>query len=115
MKRALEEILSKRSGYKKAVQSFHVPQYTLEDTAKKARQGMSIVDASHSCNIRKIFGLVYAQAATLKTVDSALNKTGIYPTNPNVFGEADFTALRLSVNQMRNLPDHSEAFLLQMF
>jgi hypothetical protein len=32
MKRALEEIFSKRMGYKEAAQSFHVPQSYLEDS-----------------------------------------------------------------------------------
>jgi hypothetical protein len=49
MKRALEEIFSKRMGYKKAAQSFHVPQYYLEDKDKQASQGTSVVVASHSC------------------------------------------------------------------
>jgi hypothetical protein len=42
--------------------------------------------------IGKIFGLACAQTATLKTAVSAFNKTRIYPTNPKVFGEVDFTA-----------------------
>jgi hypothetical protein len=62
----------------------------------------------------KIFGLVHAQAATLKTAVSAINKTVIYITNPSVFWEADFTALHLSINQLRNLPAQPEAFQLQM-
>jgi hypothetical protein len=62
----------------------------------------------------KKVGPVHAQAATLTTAASALNKTGIYTTNPSAFGEADFTALHLSVNELRNLPAHSEAFQLQM-
>jgi hypothetical protein len=61
----------------------------------------------------KIFGLVHAQAAILKTAVSALNKTTFYTTNPSVFGKADFTALQLSVNQLRNLPSDSDAFQLQ--
>jgi hypothetical protein len=39
MKRPLEEIFSKRMGYKKAAQSFHVPQSNLEDKVKQASQG----------------------------------------------------------------------------
>jgi hypothetical protein len=42
--------------------------------------------------IGKIFGLSYAQASTLKTAVYIINKTGIVPINPEVFGEADFTA-----------------------
>jgi hypothetical protein len=33
-------------GYKKAAQSFHVPESTLEDRAKKARKRRSVIDAS---------------------------------------------------------------------
>jgi hypothetical protein len=62
----------------------------------------------------KIFGLVLAQTSTLKTAVSALNKTGIYTTNPSVFGEAGFTSLQMSVNQTQNLPAHSESLQLQM-
>jgi hypothetical protein len=64
----------------------------------------------------------------LKTVVSALSKTGIYPANPDVFGEKDFTASETTERlispvpptgtalerQLRNLPAHSEAFQLQM-
>jgi shikimate kinase len=49
MKRVLEEIFSKRMGYKKADQSFHVQQCNLEEKAKQISQGTSIVFASHSC------------------------------------------------------------------
>jgi hypothetical protein len=49
MKRALEDIISKRMDYKKVARSFHVLQSSLEDRAKKANQGMSTVNASHSC------------------------------------------------------------------
>jgi hypothetical protein len=45
MKRALEEIFSKRMGYKKAAQTFQVLQSTLEDRAKTASQGMSADNA----------------------------------------------------------------------
>jgi hypothetical protein len=42
--------------------------------------------------IAMIFGVAYAQVATLKIESSAFKKTGMYPTNSNVFGDAYFLA-----------------------
>lgn len=42
--------------------------------------------------ISKLFGASYEKAATLQIATSGFRKTGIYPTDPNIFGEADFAA-----------------------
>jgi hypothetical protein len=40
----------------------------------------------------QIFGLTYAETAILRTVSSTFTETQIYPTDPNVFDNADFLA-----------------------
>lgn len=40
--------------------------------------------------LAKLFGAAYCKAATIQNAVSGFIKTGIFPTNRNVFGEADF-------------------------
>jgi hypothetical protein len=54
--------------------------------------------------IGKIFGLAYAQAATLKTAVSAFNKTGIYLTNASVLGEEHFIAYETTNGLISEIP-----------
>lgn len=46
MKGAITEVIEGRMGYLKASRAFNVPQSTLEDRVKKARNGKSIDEAS---------------------------------------------------------------------
>lgn len=46
MQNAIVEVLEHRMGYKRASQSFNVPQSTLEDRVKKVRNGNSVEEAS---------------------------------------------------------------------
>ncbi|XP_031347130.1 uncharacterized protein LOC116173619 [Photinus pyralis] len=48
-----------------------------------------VVTQFHIC---KLFGRAYEKAATVQTATSGFRKTGIYPTDPNIFGDADFAA-----------------------
>lgn len=42
--------------------------------------------------LSKLFGAAYCKAATIQNAVSGFTKTGIFPTNRNVFSEADFAA-----------------------
>lgn len=42
--------------------------------------------------VGRLFGQAYARAATIQTAVSGFSKTGIYPNNRHVFGDADFAA-----------------------
>lgn len=46
MEKAILEVISKAMGYKKAANTYNVPQSTLEDRVKKRRNGTSLVTAS---------------------------------------------------------------------
>lgn len=54
--------------------------------------------------IAKLFGVAYEKAATLETAASGFRKTGIYPTDANIFGESDFapaeTTERKGINEI---------------
>ncbi|KAJ8960077.1 hypothetical protein NQ318_009519 [Aromia moschata] len=58
--------------------------------------------------ICKLFGIAYEKAATLQTAASGFRKTGIYPTNFNVFGEADFVAAETTERE-QNVDENSQA------
>ncbi|XP_047022728.1 MFS-type transporter clz9-like [Helicoverpa zea] len=42
--------------------------------------------------LARLFGAAYCKAATIQNAVSGFSKTGIFPTNRTVFGEADFAA-----------------------
>lgn len=46
MEKAIMEVISKTMGYKKAANTYNVPQSTLEDRVKKKRDGMSLENAA---------------------------------------------------------------------
>ena len=52
--------------------------------------------------ISKILGAAYAEAATVKTATSSFMKTGIFPTNPNIFNDVDFMPSETTDRQMLN-------------
>lgn len=50
MEKAIEQVLSRAMGYKKAAQTYNIPQSTLEDRINKTRKGFSIQEASSKGN-----------------------------------------------------------------
>lgn len=54
MEKAIVEVISGKMGYKKAANSYNLPQSTLEDRVKKRRCGSSLEEASRKGKINLV-------------------------------------------------------------